>query len=84
MGERGREGDREGERERKMEGGEKGQGDWELHTLRENQGAYCFAAAASLPLGLMPLFAISSPRFRIGIPSIYSITKTLLTKQRNT
>ena len=54
------------------------------HTLRDSLDAYCFAAAAILPPGFIPLFAISSPRLRIGIPSIYSITKTLLTKQRNT
>lgn len=52
------------------------------HTLRDSLDAYCFAAAAILPPGFIPLFAISSPRLRIGIPSIYSITKTLLTKQK--
>lgn len=46
----------------------------------ESSKPYCFAAAAILPLGLMPLLAISSPRFRIGIPTIYSMTKTLLIK----
>lgn len=53
------------------------------HNIVNSLDAYCFAAAAILPPGFIPLFAISSPRFRIGIPSIYSITKNLLTKQRN-
>ncbi|KAF5773386.1 hypothetical protein HanXRQr2_Chr13g0588051 [Helianthus annuus] len=50
-----------------------------LH-LKMVNGAYCFAAAASLPSGFIPLFMISSLRFRIGIPSIYSIANTLLRK----
>lgn len=54
-----------------------------LHTLWDNVKAYCFAAAAILPRGFIPLFAISSPRFMIGIPSIYSITKTLLSRQQD-
>lgn len=49
----------------------------EPHSLG-NRRAYCFAAAASLPAGLMPLFAISSSSFIMGIPLIYSITRTFL------
>ena len=49
---------------------------------RGRSETYCFAAAAILPSGFMPLFAISSPRLRIGIPSIYSITKALLIKPK--
>lgn len=52
------------------------------HTVRDSLDAYFFAASAIFPWGSTPLFAISSPRFRIGIPLINSITKTLLTKQR--
>jgi hypothetical protein len=51
--------------------------------LFRDEGAYCFAIVAILPPGSMPLLAISLPRFIIGVPSMNSITKTSLTKQRN-
>lgn len=53
----------------------------ERHNLSRKSKAYCFAAAATLPPGLMPLLAISSPSFMIGIPLIYSITRTFLQKK---
>lgn len=52
-------------------------------TNSDDTGAYCFASAANLPPGSMPLFAISSPRFIIGIPSINSIAKTFLINWKN-
>lgn len=54
------------------------------HTLWTNLRAYCFAAAAILPPGLMPLFSISSPSFLIGIPSMYSMTRAFLQSKDNT
>jgi hypothetical protein len=41
--------------------------------------AYCFAIDAIFPPGSMPLFAISLPKFIIGVPSMNSITNTSLT-----
>lgn len=52
------------------------------HTLEKK--AYSFAIDAILPPGSMPLFAISLPKFIIGVPSTNSITNTFLTTTKFT
>ena len=60
--------------------------DERINNVRKGNGkytldkkAYCFAIDAILPPGSMPLFAISLPKFIIGVPSTNSITNTSLT-----